>query len=421
MKVLKKINYFIANNRSLLSNFSNLSLIQFVTLLVPLVTYPYLIRVIGTQYYGNIIFAQAIVSYCIIFIDFGFNLYATSEVSKNKSNKEKINEIFTNVISIKLIIYILIFIIFYITTFFLNFDYLLYFLTLCICIYDVFFPLWYFQGTEKMTYISTIIIPCRILSLVLIFLIIKDQSNYLMVPTIYAISSFVASLLSTYVILKIEKINLKFSHLSKIKVYIKNAYYIFISNLVISLYLASNRVIVGLFLGNVKLAYYDLAEKITGILKVVQSVISQTIYPKNNRDKNIDFIKKMLFASLIINSIIIGIVYFNANYIVSILGGSDMLDSIKILKILLFTVPIVGLSNYFGIQILLPFGFKKEFSRVILFSALFYIFSILTLLYFDIMTIINISLSLVIVEIFVAVFMFYETYKKNLWKKNMII
>ena len=95
----------------------------------------------------------------------------------------------------------------YITTFFLNFDYLLYFLTLCICIYDVFFPLWYFQGTEKMTYISTIIIPCRILSLVLIFLIIKDQSNYLMVPTIYAISSLVASLLSTYVILKIEKIH----------------------------------------------------------------------------------------------------------------------------------------------------------------------------------------------------------------------
>jgi PST family polysaccharide transporter len=408
-------------SNKLLSNFLNLSFLQLLTLFIPLLTYPYLIRVLGKSTYGSIIFAQVIVAYAIIFIDFGFNLFATSEVSKNKNSKEKIEEIFINVISIKILCFILVLFTFFMLNWFFEFDTLLYLLSLGVLIYDVFFPLWYFQGVEKMSYITILVIPFRLLSLVSILIFVKEESDYLYVPLIYGIFALMISISSIYVIIKHEKIKINTKHLIKIKEYFKNASYIFISNFVISLYLTSNKFIVGIFFGKVNLAYYDLAEKIVGVLKVFQSIISQTIFPKINRDQNIVFIKKMLKISLFINILLSLIVYLNSSLIISVLGGSEMLNSSTILNILLLTVPIVGLSNFFGIQMLIPFGYKKDFSKIVSFSAIIYCFIILFLIFFNIMTIINISICLVLVEFIVAVVMFYQTKKNKIWKKNMII
>lgn len=413
----------ISNLKSnkLLSNFLNLSFLQILTLIIPLLTYPYLIRVLGKSIYGDIIFAQVVVSYGIIFVDFGFNLFATSEVSKNKNSKEKIEEIFTNVMSIKILCFILILLVFYIINCFYEFDTLLYFFSLGVLIYDVFFPLWYFHGIQKMHYITILVIPFRVLALFSILFFIKQESDYLYVPLIYGVSALMSSISSLYVIFKYEKIQYNLKHLVKIKEYFKNAFYIFISNFIISFYLTSNKLIIGVFIDKVNLAYYDLAEKIVGVLKVFQSIISQTIYPKINRDLNILFIKKMLVFSLIVNIFLSLIVYFNSHFIIRVLGGFEMLNASNILNILLITVPIVGLSNFFGIQMLIPFGFKKDFSKIVSLSAVIYFFLILILIIFNLITLVNITICLVVVEILVAALMFYQTKKNKIWIKNTTI
>ena len=75
MKLIKS-----PNAKQLLANFSYLSIIEIIGLLLPLVSYPYLIRTVGANNYGIVVFAQAIVAYIIIIVNFGFNVSATRRV-----------------------------------------------------------------------------------------------------------------------------------------------------------------------------------------------------------------------------------------------------------------------------------------------------------------------------------------------------
>ena len=89
-----------------ISNFGYLSLFQLFNMFLPLITYPYLIRVLGVELYGTVVFAMAISSYFSIFINFGFNISATKNVSKYRNDKNKLSEIYSSVLTIKTFIWV---------------------------------------------------------------------------------------------------------------------------------------------------------------------------------------------------------------------------------------------------------------------------------------------------------------------------
>ena len=95
------------SSKMLLANFTYLSIIEIIGLLLPLITFPYLIRTIGAQKYGIIVFAQTIVAYLVMIVNFGFNVSATRRISENRHNINKINEIYSSVIFQKLLIFII--------------------------------------------------------------------------------------------------------------------------------------------------------------------------------------------------------------------------------------------------------------------------------------------------------------------------
>ena len=97
-------------NKQLLSNFLSLTTLQAFTYILPLITLPYLVRVLGTEKFGLVMFAQAFIIFFNIFVDYGFNLSATREVSVNRDNKNKLTEIYSSVISIKLLLLVVSFV-----------------------------------------------------------------------------------------------------------------------------------------------------------------------------------------------------------------------------------------------------------------------------------------------------------------------
>ena len=100
--MINKIKPIFLRNKLLIKNFSYLSAFQIFNIFIPLATYPYLIRILGSETYGLIIFALSIVTYFSMIINFGFNISATKDVAENKNNNNKLNEIVSSVFIIKI-------------------------------------------------------------------------------------------------------------------------------------------------------------------------------------------------------------------------------------------------------------------------------------------------------------------------------
>lgn len=381
-------------------------------------TYPYLIRVLGKDVYGTVAYAQAIIGYLGILISFGFDLSAIKEISINRNNPKKLSEITNSVVILKGFLFIISSVILVVLVELIPEakDYkLLFYVTMFMTLNTVIYPNWYFQGIEQMKYITYINLISRLIAVPLIFIIIRSSTDFIYLPIANGIGAIVGGIISLYIIYYKHKLKFYIPSILSMIIYFKESVPIFISSLSIKIYVSSNKVIIGSFLSMTEVAYYDLAEKIVGLLRTPQGIFSQTIYPKINNEKNIGFVKKIFWLSLLFNlALFIGTVIF-AKYIVTILGGDQMLQSIWVVSILAFTVPIVAMSNILGLQILIPWGYSKVFSKVIILSGIVYLIQLSIVWTFFNLNIYTISAITVTTEVFVTSYMFFMTKKYGLW------
>lgn len=394
-------------------------------MILPLLSYPYLIRVLGTSIYGKVIFAQAIIGYLTLLVGFGFSITATKEISIHRKNKDKLSEIVSSVLIIKVLFLFVSFFLFLPFFFFFNQvsdNKVLYLMTMWLCIYEIIFPVFYFQGIEKMKYTSIITLLVRGLFVALIFVFIKNKSDYLYVPMLNLLGVVLAGVCSMYIIFYKHKIRFYFPELKVLKFYFKESTPVFLSNISVQLYVSTNKVLIGSFLGMTEVSYYDLGEKILNILRIPQGIISQSVFSKISLDKNISFIKKVFKYSLVFNvALFVGLVVFS-DFIIKTLGGVDMIPAKGVVIILGLTLPIVAISNVFGTLVMIPFGLNKLFSKIVMFSGGIFIIQFFFLWLLNLITIYSLSIITVITELFVSMLMYYYCKKNNLWAiKSTII
>lgn len=396
----------IIKHITIIKNFSYLSIIQVFNMLLPLIVFPYLIRVLGSEKYGLVVFAQAIILYLNIIINFGFNLSATKQVSIYRDDKKKIGEIASTVLILKILLFVVACLIVIGIIFFLPQAKpykLLYLLSLSMCFYEVIFPLWYFQGIEKMKYITLLNLISRTIFVSLIFLLVKRPDDYLLVPGLNGIGAVLSGLLALYIVFIKDKIRFHPPKLIHLKEHFSEAFPFFISNVSGQIYVKANKIILGLVLGMESVTLYDIAEKVISVLKIPQRLFNQAIYPKISRENNTDIVKTTFKLSLIFNISITLIIIILAKPIVLTLGGNVMFSAVNVLRILAISIPIIGINSVYVMQLMLPFGYERDYMRISLESLFLYILFISLFYYFKYLGIYQITFINVVVELYVNI------------------
>jgi PST family polysaccharide transporter len=364
--------------KRLFSNFLSLLVLQGSNYVLPLITFPYLVQVLGIEYFGLLAFATAVIAYFSIITDYGFNLTATREISIHRDNKEKIVEIFSAVMMIKVFLMIFSFILLSILVFsFEKFssDWEIYFFTFATVVGQVFFPIWFFQGMERMKYISYLNIFAKIIFTISIFVFVKEQSDYYLVPLLTSGGFVVAGIWSQLLIYREFDIKFKLQNISTLRDYLYDGWHIFVSRIYVNIYTTTNIILLGLFTNNTIVGYYSIADKIVVAIGGLFQPANQTIYPylarkyKENFTLFVNFIKKISFIFLAISfSFVILSEYFK-DAIISLVTGADNAEVSILLSVFLLRI----LSYPFGALFsnsLIIMNRKKEFMKVMNYTVL---------------------------------------------------
>ena len=139
-------------DKILLQNFTYITFLQVFLLIAPLITYPYLVKVLGQELYGVVLSAQMLASYASLVIDFGSNGVCAKHVSVNRNDVSKLSEIVNSIISVRFVFFFGCFLL-YIGVVYLvpqyRAYYLLFLLTYGLTFNDLLFPQFFFQGIEN--------------------------------------------------------------------------------------------------------------------------------------------------------------------------------------------------------------------------------------------------------------------------------
>ncbi|HBA5837681.1 TPA: oligosaccharide flippase family protein, partial [Escherichia coli] len=293
----------------LFNNIMHLTLIQGVAFILPLMAFPYLVKVLGMDHYGKFIFYQLIVQYITLCSDFGFNFLATQKIAKNQCNLYKVTVIFwttlwSKTFLISLLLSVLWAIVFTID---IKFDYILFFMFLPQLIAGVLMPTWLFQGKEEMKILSFATIGIRAVNVALIFLLVKHYNDINTVALIQSLCSFFLVIVVYFYIYKKRWIGFYYFKYSRIIFFIKSSFPYFISVISVNLYTSFPAFIIGITLGTQSVAYYNIANTIRNAMQSLLNPIYQSLFPRINNiySVNKDAAKKLIKRSLLIVSCLV--------------------------------------------------------------------------------------------------------------------
>lgn len=357
-----KIKKLIANpeNKRFLGNFVSLATLQGLNYILPLLTLPYLVHVLGANKFGLLAFATAVISYFIVITDYGFNFTATREVALHKNDNEKLNEIFSSVMIIKIFLLLISFVLLLAMIIFFNkfkSDPLLYLLTFGTVLGQILFPVWFFQGVEKMKYITIITIASKFFFTLAIFICVKKTSDYYLVPLLTSLGAIFAGLYSLYLLGREFNIRFKKQKINVITSYLKGGSHMFFTSALSNILTSSGTIILSFVSTNAMVGYYSASEKLFRAFVGLFTPITQALYPiscnkMTKKDVEKQYIKKI---SIIIGGAALIVSLFVAIFskqIFAIMYGQSFLVYNYILAVMMIWLFFGVMNNIIGIQYL---------------------------------------------------------------------
>lgn len=342
------------DGKTVFANFGYLSLLQVAGYVFPLISMPYLARVIGADGFGKIAFASAIVVWIQTISDWGFNLTATRDVAQNRDDTELVSRIISNVLWARSILTLLSGIILLAVVLLVpylreNADII--FVTFLLVPGHILFPEWFFQAIEKMKYTTLFNLLLKLVFTVAVFVFIHKREDYLIQPLLTTIGYLLCGFGALYLIFKKWGYTLYKPQWSEIFKTIRNSTDVFINNLMPNLNNSFSVMLLGFFGGSTANGIYDGGNRFPVIFYQFQSVLSRAFYPFLSRRPD----KHSFYAKLNIASALIGAVFLIllSPLFIKIMLGDEFEKSVVVMQILSFSVVFLAMDYTYGTNFLI--------------------------------------------------------------------
>jgi len=370
----------IRKHKRLIENLISLTAVKALNLLLPLISLPYLVRILGAEKYGAVSFVLVVIQYIVLISSYGFSFSGTQLVAQNRNDKPRIEHFLSSILVIRFVISLFLSVLLFGAIYFIDGmsgDALLYVMSLGIVFGDILNPVWLFQGMEKMKYLTITNLISKGLFTILIFVLVKEESDYGLVCLLTSVGYVVSGIISLIIALRLFQLKFVRPSIFDYTFQLKEGWHIFISTLSINLYRNSNILLLGLFTNDALVGLYAAAEKIIKALQAPISPISEALYPYFSHRIQESGIKQSIKAIFkIAKYYIIALLPFTlliiifAEPLTQLVFGAAFIRTTVNIQIMSFVILFGGLNYLFGIIGLLNMNKKKEFSRSVLLSGI---------------------------------------------------
>jgi PST family polysaccharide transporter len=393
-------------------NILSLFLLQGGVYLIPLLTLPWLTRVLGVSEFGRMGFITAFIAYFILLVDWGFSLSATKQIAIFRNDKVARSKVFWDTLFARLLLALigfalLVSLIFFVPQLYVNAPFLL--LGYLAVLGSIIAPTFYFQGIEKMGKMSLINLLIKFLSVPCIFFFVTSDTDIAMAIGIPAGFIFLAAAVNFITLFFSNELIWVKPSCNQIMRSLKDGWPLFLSTASIGLYTNSNVVILGFVADAAAVAYFTAAQIIVRAGQAIYGPLSQALFPRMSqlfhhaKDSAIILLRKLMWVQGIISALLSCFLYISAPWLMTIIFGEQFELGESVLRWLSPLLFLIGLSNIFGIQCMVPLGYTGSFARILLASGLFNVLIMLPLGYWfgaD-----GAAVAVLITEFFVTVLM----------------
>lgn len=367
------------DKKRVISNFFSLSVLQGANYILPLITFPYLVKVLGIEYFGLLAYVTSIFIYFGLFLDYGFNLSATRNIAKNRENTHYLNEVFTSVYTFKALISFFAFIIF---LFFLEYNsfvkenYLLFIVSFLNVFFQSTIPVFFLMGLEKMKALSVSSIIFKLVSTVIIFVFVNAPEDIFIVPLAYLLGNICNNIFSFIYIKRIFTLKIIFLNFKTFLKLMTEGWSIFVGIISTNVIYYLPLLFLGSMGANYEVGIYSIAENIMRAVRNLVYPMASAILPyssrvaKNDINKSLKINLKISILFFVALFFVALLVYGFSDEIVSLISKDHDVNIKSVLGIILLSVPFHAIIHIFMTQSLLNLNAMSLYRRAFIFATL---------------------------------------------------
>lgn len=404
------------DKKSIATNTSMLLLMNIATMAFPMLTLPYLTRVLSNEVYGTIIYIKAVMSYIQVLVDFGFILSATKDIAEAKDDIKQINQITSNTILAKLFLCGVGFAILVVLMFtlpILRKAKLLTVLYFLVVVLSVFLLDFLFRGLELMHVTTMRYVLMKTISTLLTFVFVRSDADVTWIPGLEVLGSLAAIIL---VVASLRKFNVKIVPPSAKAAWrmLKESAVYFLSNMASTSFTALNTLLLGIMLTTTEVAYWGVTLQIVTAIQSFYTPLTNGIFTAMVVKREFRLLRKMLLIFMPLITVGCIASYFLAPFGLSVVGGEEYIAATPVFRslipILFFGFP----ATLFGWPALGAIGKAKQTSLTTVLSIIFQIIGLAILIVCKRFTVITVAWMRSLTEMFMCLLRIMFCYKYRL-------